>query len=151
MRGQASEPSYEASEDQNQTQDTCVGRVLVIDDDRELCELVREYLEQECFQVVLLHDGKHGLEQALSGKYDAVILDVMLPAMNGLQVLQAIRRTSRVGVLMLTARGEDVDRIIGLEHGADDYLAKPFNPRELLARIKAILRRSEGTVNRGRL
>jgi len=141
MRGQASEPSYEASEDQNQTQDTCVGRVLVIDDDRELCELVREYLIQECFQVVLLHDGKHGLEQALSGKYDAVILDVMLPAMNGLQVLQAIRRTSRVGVLMLTARGEDVDRIIGLEHGADDYLAKPFNPRELVARLRAVLRR----------
>jgi DNA-binding response OmpR family regulator len=137
----ASEPPYEESNDQNLTQEIGVGRVLVIDDDRELCELVREYLIQECFYVDLLHDGKHGLEQALSGKYDAVILDVMLPAMNGLQVLQAIRRASRVGVLMLTARGEDVDRIIGLEYGADDYLAKPFNPRELVARLRAVLRR----------
>jgi DNA-binding response OmpR family regulator len=143
MRDRASESPYEDSEGQNQnlTQDTGVGHVLVIDDDRELCELVREYLIQECFHVVLLHDGKHGLEQALSGKYDAVILDVMLPGMNGLQVLQAIRRASRIGVLMLTARGEDVDRIIGLEYGADDYLAKPFNPRELVARLRAVLRR----------
>jgi len=137
----ASEPPCEDSEDRNLTQDTDMGRVLVIDDDRELCELVREYLIQECFHVDLLHDGRHGLEQALSGKYDAVILDVMLPAMNGLQVLQAIRRASRIGVLMLTARGEDVDRIIGLEYGADDYLAKPFNPRELVARLRAVLRR----------
>jgi DNA-binding response OmpR family regulator len=134
----ASDPAYD---EQNQTQDTGVGRVLVIDDDRELCELVREYLVQECFQVDLIHEGKHGLEQALSGKYDVVILDVMLPGITGLQVLQSIRRTSRVGVLMLTARGEDVDRILGLEHGADDYLAKPFNPRELVARIRAVLRR----------
>jgi DNA-binding response OmpR family regulator len=141
MSDPASHPPYEEHEDQDQTQDTSVGRVLVIDDDRELCELVREYLEQECFSVDLLHDGKHGLEQALSGKYDAVILDVMLPGMNGLQVLQAIRRSSRVGVVMLTARGEDVDRILGLEHGADDYLAKPFNPRELVARLRAVLRR----------
>jgi two-component system, OmpR family, response regulator CpxR len=134
----ASDPAYD---EQNQTQDTGVGRVLVIDDDRELCELVREYLVQECFHVDLIHEGKHGLEQALSGKYDVVILDVMLPGMTGLQVLQSIRRTSRVGVVMLTARGEDVDRILGLEHGADDYLAKPFNPRELVARIRAVLRR----------
>jgi two-component system response regulator CpxR len=141
MREPASEPTCEEYEDQNLAQDTGVGRVLVIDDDRELCELVREYLVQECLQVDLIHEGKHGLEQALSGKYDVVILDVMLPGMNGLQVLQAIRRTSRVGVLMLTARGEDVDRILGLEHGADDYLAKPFNPRELVARLHAVLRR----------
>jgi len=107
----ASEPPCEDSEDRNLTQDTGMGRVLVIDDDRELCELVREYLIQECFHVVFLHDGKHGLEQALSGKYDAVILDVMLPGMNGLQVLQAIRRASRIGVLMLTARGEDVGAV----------------------------------------
>ena len=125
--------------------ETGVDRVLLIDDDRELCELVREYLVQECFYVDLIHEGRHGLEQALSGKYDIVILDVMLPGMNGLQVLQAIRRASRVGVLMLTARGEDVDRILGLEHGADDYLAKPVNPRELAARIRAVLRRLRPT------
>src|SRR6266700_1744036 len=134
----ASEPAYG---EQNEALEPGVDRVLVIDDDRELCELVREYLVQECFYVDLIHEGRHGLEQALSGKYDVVILDVMLPGMNGLQVLQAIRRASRVGVLMLTARGEDVDRILGLEHGADDYLAKPFNPRELVARIRAVLRR----------
>jgi len=134
----ASEPAYG---EQNEALEPGVDRVLVIDDDRELCELVREYLVQECFYVDLIHEGRHGLEQALSGKYDVVILDVMLPGMNGLQVLQAIRRASRVGVLMLTARGEDVDRILGLEHGADDYLPKPFNPRELVARIRAVLRR----------
>ena len=141
MHEPASDPPCEGYEDQSQAQETGVGRVLVIDDDRELCELVREYLVQECLHVDLIHEGKHGLEQALSGKYDVVILDVMLPGMNGLQVLQAIRRASRVGVLMLTARGEDVDRILGLEHGADDYLAKPFNPRELVARLHAVLRR----------
>src|SRR5947209_8335876 len=134
----ASEPAYG---EQNEALEPGVDRVLVIDDDRELCELVREYLVQECFYVDLINEGRHGLEQALSGKYDVVILDVMLPGMNGLQVLQAIRRASRVGVLMLTARGEDVDRILGLEHGADDYLPKPFNPRELVARIRAVLRR----------
>jgi two-component system response regulator CpxR len=138
MSEHASEPAYGI---QTESLDSSVDRVLVIDDDRELCELVREYLVQECFYVDLIHEGRHGLEQALSGKYDVVILDVMLPGMNGLQVLQAIRRASRVGVLMLTARGEDVDRILGLEHGADDYLAKPFNPRELVARIRAVLRR----------
>jgi two-component system, OmpR family, response regulator CpxR len=138
MSEPASDPPYG---EQNEALETGVDRVLVIDDDRELCELVREYLVQECFYVDLIHEGRHGLEQALSGKYDVVILDVMLPGMNGLQVLQAIRRTSRVGVLMLTARGEDVDRILGLEYGADDYLAKPFNSRELVARIRAVLRR----------
>jgi two-component system response regulator CpxR len=125
MSEHASEPAYGI---QTESLDSSVDRVLVIDDDRELCELVREYLVQECFYVDLIHEGRHGLEQALSGKYDVVILDVMLPGMNGLQVL-------------LTARGEDVDRILGLEHGADDYLAKPFNPRELVARIRAVLRR----------
>jgi len=89
MQEPASEPACEEYGDQNQAQETGVGRVLVIDDDRELCELVREYLVQECLHVDLIHEGKHGLEQALSGKYDVVILDVMLPGMNGLQVLQA--------------------------------------------------------------
>ena len=116
-------------------------RVLLIDDDRELCALVREYLVQEGLDVESVHDGKHGLERSLSGKYDIVVLDVMLPTMSGLQVLQRLRMTSRVGVLMLTARGEEVDRILGLEHGADDYIPKPFNPRELTARIRAVLRR----------
>src|SRR5712691_5876505 len=94
MSDPASEPAYG---EQNEALEPGVDRVLVIDDDRELCELVREYLVQECFYVDLIHEGRHGLEQALSGKYDVVILDVMLPGMNGLQVLQAIRRASRVG------------------------------------------------------
>jgi len=123
-----------------------VDRILVVDDDQELCQLIQEYLTRENFQIEYVHNGKHGLEQALSGKFDVVVLDVMLPGMNGTQVLQQIRAASRVGVVMLTARGEDVDRILGLEYGADDYLAKPFNPRELVARIRAVLRRLRPSV-----
>jgi DNA-binding response OmpR family regulator len=119
-----------------------VNRILVIDDDVELCSLVSEYLQPEGFQVEPVHDGSRGLERALSGDHLLVVLDVMLPAMNGFEVLRQIRKTSRVPVLLLTARGEDVDRIVGLEIGADDYLPKPFNPRELVARIRAILRRT---------
>jgi two-component system, OmpR family, response regulator CpxR len=119
-----------------------VDRILVIDDDVELCSLVAEYLQPEGFQVEPAHDGKHGLERALSGEHLLVVLDVMLPSMNGFDVLRRLRGTSRVPVLLLTARGEDVDRIVGLEIGADDYLPKPFNPRELVARIRAILRRT---------
>jgi two-component system, OmpR family, response regulator CpxR len=119
-------------------------RILVIDDDVELCSLVGEYLEPEGFGVEFVHDGERGLERALSGEHPLVVLDVMLPGMNGLEVLRRIRNTSRVPVLLLTARGEDVDRIIGLEVGADDYLPKPFNPRELVARIRAVLRRTQG-------
>jgi len=126
-------------------------RLLVIDDDVELCSLLKEYLQREDYNVKCVHDGRHGLEEALKGGYDLVILDVMLPGMDGFEIIKKLRVAGRTPVLMLTARGEDVDRIIGLELGADDYLAKPFNPRELLARIKAILRRSEGTVNRGRM
>src|SRR5437667_12802021 len=111
----ASEPAYG---EQNEALEPGVDRVLVIDDDRELCELVREYLVQECFYVDLIHEGRHGRQRALSGKYDVVILGVMLPGMKGWQVLQAIRRASRVGVLMLTARGADVDRIRRLQPGA---------------------------------
>jgi two-component system response regulator CpxR len=117
-------------------------RVLVIDDDAELCSLVREYLEAEDFAVESVHDGKRGLERALSHDHSLVILDVMLPSLNGFEVLKMLRNTSRIPVLLLTARGEDVDRIVGLEIGADDYLPKPFNPRELVARIRAILRRT---------
>jgi two-component system response regulator CpxR len=119
-----------------------VERILVIDDDVELCSLVSEYLRPEGFQVEAVHDGKVGLTRALSGDHLLVVLDVMLPGLNGFDVLRRIRDSSRIPVLLLTARGEDVDRIVGLEIGADDYLPKPFNPRELVARIRAILRRS---------
>jgi len=119
-----------------------VDRILVVDDDVELCSLVSEYLRPEGFQVDCVHDGKTGLSRALTGDYLLTVLDVMLPGMNGFDVLRKIRDTSRAPVLLLTARGEDVDRIVGLEIGADDYLPKPFNPRELVARIRAILRRT---------
>jgi two-component system response regulator CpxR len=117
-------------------------RVLIIDDDFELCSLVSEYLAPEGFRVESVHDGETGLQRALNGNYLLVVLDVMLPGMSGFDVLRRIRATSRVPVLLLTARGEDVDRIVGLEIGADDYLPKPFNPRELVARIRAVLRRT---------
>lgn len=119
-------------------------RILVIDDDVELCSLVSEYLRPEGFQVESAHDGNSGLNRALSGEHALVILDVMLPRLNGFDVLRKMRDGSRIPVLLLTARGEDVDRIVGLEIGADDYLPKPFNPRELVARIRAILRRTRG-------
>jgi two-component system, OmpR family, response regulator CpxR len=117
-------------------------RVLIIDDDFELCSLVSEYLAPEGFRVESVHDGETGLQRALAGNYLLVVLDVMLPGMSGFDVLRRIRATSRIPVLLLTARGEDVDRIVGLEIGADDYLPKPFNPRELVARIRAVLRRT---------
>ena len=119
-----------------------VDRILVIDDDVELCSLVTEYLRPEGFQVECVHEGRSGLARALGGEHLLVVLDVMLPGLNGFDVLRRIRDGSRIPVLLLTARGEDVDRIVGLEIGADDYLPKPFNPRELVARIRAILRRS---------
>src|SRR5207302_8238051 len=118
-------------------------RILVIDDDVELCSLVGEYLASEGFKVEAAYDGERGLERAVKGEYILVVLDVMLPGINGFEVLRRIRSTSRIPVLLLTARGEDVDRIVGLEIGADDYLPKPFNPRELVARIRAILRRAK--------
>jgi two-component system response regulator CpxR len=118
-------------------------RILVIDDDIELCELVADYLVAEGFQVEQAHQGPKGVETALSDDFTLIILDVMLPEMNGFEVLRRIRAKTRVPVLMLTARGDDVDRIVGLELGADDYLPKPFNPRELVARIRAILRRTQ--------
>jgi DNA-binding response OmpR family regulator len=125
--------------------DKPVERILVIDDDVELCSLVGEYLAPEGFDVEWVHEGNRGLQRALEHEHLLVVLDVMLPGMNGLDVLRRIRATSQIPVLLLTARGEDVDRIVGLEIGADDYLPKPFNPRELVARIRAILRRSQGT------
>src|SRR5579864_4199464 len=119
-------------------------RILVIDDDVELCTLVSEYLQSEGFAIECVHDGESGLQRASGGSYLLVVLDVMLPGINGFEVLRRIRATSRLPVLLLTARGEDIDRIVGLEIGADDYLPKPFNPRELVARIRAVLRRTRG-------
>lgn len=118
-------------------------RILVIDDDVELCSLVSEYLAEEGFQVDCVYNGEQGLERFKAGEHVLTVLDVMLPGMNGFDVLRRIRDTSRLPVLLLTARGQDVDRIVGLEIGADDYLPKPFNPRELVARIRAILRRTK--------
>lgn len=115
----------------------------MIDDDGELCALLAEYLTREGFSVECRHDGRSGLMRALEGVFDLVVLDVMLPELDGFEVLRRLRAKSRLPVLMLTARGEDVDRIVGLELGADDYLPKPFNPRELTARIRAILRRAQ--------
>ncbi len=119
--------------------------LLMIDDDEKLVQLMREYLEPHGFQVVAAYEGHDGLVQLRRASPDLVILDVMLPGLDGFEVLGRIRATSRVPVLMLTARGEDTDRIVGLELGADDYLAKPFNPRELLARIRAVLRRADAS------
>jgi two-component system response regulator CpxR len=117
-------------------------RILMVDDDTELCELVAEYLTAEGFTLETVHDGETGAQKGTSGQYSLIVLDVMLPGVNGFDALRRIRAVSGVPVLMLTARGDDVDRIVGLEIGADDYLPKPFNPRELVARIRAILRRS---------
>ncbi len=118
-----------------------MSRILIIDDDEELCELVAEYLSVEGFTTEAVHDGENGLQKALSGEYEMAILDVMLPRKNGFDVLRELRKSSKLPVVMLTARGDDMERIIGLEIGADDYLPKPFNPRELVARLRAVLRR----------
>lgn len=119
-------------------------RILIIDDDEELCELVNEFLTAEGFDVSAVHDGEAGLEQAKRDAPDMIVLDVMLPKKNGFDVLRELRKTESVPVIMLTAKGDDTDRIVGLEIGADDYLAKPFNPRELAARLRAVLRRVKG-------
>jgi DNA-binding response OmpR family regulator len=116
----------------------------VIDDDVELCELLAKYLAVEGFTVEAVHDGAGGVERAATGVYSLIVLDVMLPLVNGLDVLRRIRSQSPLPVLMLTAKGDATDRVVGLELGADDYLPKPFDPRELVARIRAILRRGTG-------
>ncbi|MEW6765496.1 MAG: response regulator transcription factor [Pseudomonadota bacterium] len=120
---------------------TTKNTILLVDDDIELTGLLRDYLGQEGYAIGMAHNGEDGVREALSGAYALVVLDVMMPGMNGIDALRAIRAQSRVPVLMLTARGDDVDRIVGLELGADDYVPKPCTPRELLARIRAILRR----------
>jgi two-component system response regulator CpxR len=124
-------------------------RVLIVDDDVDLCRLLGERLSSEGFALEAVHDGARGLERVLSEDHALVILDLMLPGMGGLDVLRRLRIHSPVPVLILTARGEDVDRILGLEIGADDYLPKPFNPRELIARIRAILRRTSRSIAPG--
>ena len=116
--------------------------ILIIDDDHELGGMLREFLAPDHFRVSTAGSGEAGLESLEDGRFDLLILDIMLPGMSGIDVLKRVRQRSDMPVIMLTARGDDVDRILGLEFGADDYLAKPFNPRELLARIKAILRRA---------
>jgi two-component system, OmpR family, response regulator CpxR len=124
-------------------------RILIIDDDAELCGLLKEFLGREGFEVSLAHDGDSGLKRAAGEPFDLVVLDLMLPGIDGFEVLRQLRAVSRIPVIMLTARGEDEDRIVGLDLGADDYLLKPFNPRELVARIRAILRRA--ATPRGRI
>ena len=116
--------------------------VLLVDDDRELCRMLGEYLTPEGFKLTVVHDGDEALYALGRHHFDLIVLDVMLPRMGGLDVLRLLRQKLTTPVLMLTARGEEVDRVVGLELGADDYLPKPFNPRELVARMRAILRRS---------
>ncbi len=127
-----------------------MSRLLLADDDTELCDLLTDYLGTHGFEVQTVHDGEAAVAQAMSG-HEAIILDIMMPKRDGLSALTEIRRMSRIPILMLTARGDDVDRILGLEMGADDYLPKPFNPRELAARIKAIIRRTESHESLARL
>lgn len=117
-------------------------RVLLVDDDRELTAMLGEYLAREGFDVAAAHDGQQGEAEALSGRYDIIVLDVMMPRLSGIEVLRRIRARSEVPVLLLTARGDNVDRIAGLELGADDYVPKPSSPGELVARLRAILRRT---------
>src|ERR1700722_18635141 len=123
-------------------------RVLLVDDDRELCQMLTEYLNAEHFDVKSVHDGGDALEQLRASDFEILILDVMLPSVGGFDVLRKLGASYATPILMLTARGDDVDRIVGLELGADDYLSKPFNPRELVARIRAILRRASNRSSR---
>ena len=118
--------------------------VLLVEDDRRLATLTKEYLEEHQVTVTLTHDGSAGLDLALKHPFDVLLLDIMLPGQDGLSVCQRVRRHSDVPIIMLTARGEEADRVMGLELGADDYLPKPFSPRELLARIRSAVRRSRG-------
>jgi two-component system OmpR family response regulator len=120
-------------------------RILLVDDDVELAAMLAEYLEREGFAVEVANDGQTGLERALSGEFALIVLDVMMPRKSGIDILNQIRQRGALPVLMLTAKGDDADRIIGLELGADDYVPKPCTARELCARIRAILRRVEGT------
>ena len=121
--------------------------ILIADDDSVISELLKEFLESENLSITLAADGQEALDSFRSSQYDLVVLDIMMPKLDGIEVLKAIRQENNVPVIMLTARGDDLDRILGLELGADDYVSKPCNPRELLARIKAVLRRISTTRN----
>jgi DNA-binding response OmpR family regulator len=121
--------------------------ILVVDDEKNIVQLARLYLGNEGFNVEEAYDGKQALEKARTINPDLVVLDVMMPEMDGLTVCKELRKTSSVPVIILTARGDDVDKIVGLEIGADDYVTKPFNPRELVARVKAVLRRTQGSMS----
>jgi len=118
-------------------------QILIVDDDVGLCELLTDFLAPEGFQAESINDGEMGLEKACKGSFDLIVLDVMLPGISGFEVLRNLRTKVTTPVIMLTARGEEIDRVVGLEIGADDYLSKPFSPRELVARIRAILRRAK--------
>jgi len=122
-------------------------QLLLVDDDTKLCRLIKSYLEPLGYEVDLAHNGRDGLAKALDGKFEAIILDVMMPEMNGIDVLRELRTQSNIPVLMLTGLGEEADRIAGLEIGADDYLPKTFSTRELLARLRAVIRRSKITAS----
>src|SRR6202012_2336922 len=124
-------------------------RVLLVDDDRELCQMLSEYLDAEHFDVKSVHDGSDALSELQNGEFEIVILDVMLPSVGGLDVLRKLGADCSTPILMLTARGEDIDPIVGIELGADDFLSNPFNPRELVARIRAILRRAPRSARPG--
>jgi DNA-binding response OmpR family regulator len=127
----------------------CEAHVLIVDDDRELCQMLTEYLVTEHFEVTSVHDGGEGLAALRERRYEILVLDVMLPSVSGFDVLRELGADHATPILMLTARGDDIDRIVGLELGADDYLSKPFNPRELVARLRAILRRAANRSTRG--
>jgi DNA-binding response OmpR family regulator len=118
------------------------GTILVVDDEKNIVQLARLYLNNEGFQVEAAYDGRQALEKARTARPDLIILDIMMPEVDGLTVCKELRKSSNVPIIILTARGDDVDRIVGLEIGADDYVTKPFNPRELVARVKAVLRRA---------
>src|SRR3954467_10266900 len=125
--------------------------VLLADDDVELAAMLKEYLEREGFSVTAVHDGEAAARAALTGSHQIVVLDVMMPKVDGIEALRRIRSSSRIPVVMLTARGDDIDRIVGLELGADDYVPKPCTPRELVARLRAILRRVQPGADAGPL
>lgn len=120
-----------------------VNTILVVDDEKNIVQLARLYLGNEGFRVETAYDGAQALEKARAVRPDLIILDVMMPELDGLSVCRELRKTSNVPIIILTARGDDIDRVVGLELGADDYVTKPFNPRELVARVKAVLRRSQ--------
>ena len=132
------------------TNEDTAGLILIVEDNRNIAEMVGEYLERRNYGVDYAGDGVDGLRLATENSYDLIVLDLMLPGIDGIEVTREVRRRGETPIIMLTARGEDIDRIVGLEVGADDYLTKPFNPRELVARVKAILRRADPALRAAR-